>query len=220
MTKIASRSQLPRTTVDAIVRRLLKQGLITREKIRGHVEYEMKPEEVADKLDWIEQRLRPQAENATNDENIVISEKYMDAVRKEMKMHEGERVKLMFSHNGDDRKESVSRLISYIGFAVEDKCKFEVLLSTTIADNLRDREVEVTLPRDANAVRLNVVPASYGSTDFDMLIFRDCILLVNPTKKTAELVRHTTVVEMSKHLLGVACETGWSINLTAWLNEN
>lgn len=232
MTKIASRSGLPRTTVDAIVRRLLKQGLISKEKVRGHVEYIMSPDDVADKLDWVEQRLRPKKELEENDvkegsfdeiftdEKNVIKTDSFESIGLKMESHSGERVRLMFSHEFGELDERSSRLIKYIELAVQSKLKFEILLSSKMADAIRDREEEVTLPADANLIRLNVVPTSYGTVDTDMIIFRNSILLINPDKFTVEHIKHPTVVETSKHLLGVACETGWSINLTAWLNEN
>jgi predicted DNA-binding transcriptional regulator len=61
MTKISSRAGLSRTTVDAIVRRLVGQGFITCERVGGHFEYSVQLDEVAQKLEWLLQRLRPVA---------------------------------------------------------------------------------------------------------------------------------------------------------------
>ncbi len=225
MTKIASRSQLPRTTVDAIVRRLVKQGLVTEEKVRGHLEYVMNPEDVANKLDWVEKRLRPKdeihkGEIHKNDEKNVIMDIECDNIEQELHVYFGDRVKLLFSHEYGDENSLVDRLIRYIDMAIRADLKLEILLSTKTADALRDREHEVPVPKDSNAIRLNIVPSSYGTISTDLFVLRDAVLLSNPSAKRAEKILHKDTVETSKHLLGVACETGWSINLVAWIREN
>jgi hypothetical protein len=125
----------------------------------------------------------------------------------------------MFSHEFGEVAQNSNRLMRYITLAVQSNVKFEILLSSKMADTIRDKEIDI-LPSDANAIRLNVVPSSYGTVNNDLLIFRNSILLVNPDKYSVEHINHPKVVETSKHLIGVACETGWSINLIAWLNEN
>jgi len=221
MTKIASRSQLPRTTVDAIVRRLLKQGLISEEKVRGHLEYVMNPEDVANKLDWVEKRLRPKNKDnlVKNDDKNVISKAGFETIERELFQHAGERVKLLFSHEYGDVYLCVDRLVQYIRLSVKAGSKLEILLSIATADALRGKGGDILIPQDKNAVRLNVVPASYGTVSTDMFIFRDVLLLGSPTTGVVEKIQHREIVEASKHLLNVACETGWSVNLVAWFDE-
>ncbi len=230
MTQIASRSSLARTTVDAVVRRLLKQGLISKEKVQGHYEYSVILDDVADKLDWIEKRLRPtdscQLKNEDgnivlqNDENIVTKEVVRNIVNDSMCFYSGDRVRLMLSHGHGDIDEIVKRFAMYVELAIRNSLMFEILLCAKVADAVNEGVVGICSPDDVNAVRLNIVPSTYCVAQTDMLIFRDSILIINPGKETTEKIEHKTIVEINKHLIDIARETGWSVNLVAWLNRS
>jgi DNA-binding Lrp family transcriptional regulator len=234
MSKLAARAGLPRTTVDAIVRRLIDQGIISREKVAGHFEYAVQHAELADRLDWIEQRLRPQPPSTnghpkqerdadpaplTNDENIVIDgtadEKAI--VEREFVQHAGERVRLLFSHHPTGSVDGVDALVRYIGCSITAGTKLEVLLCARTADMLRSG-AGVPLPKNPGDVRLNMVPASYCQTTPSVLIFRDTVLFIKQEKDHPLRVAEPTVVASMQHLLDIACETGWSVNLIAWLS--
>ena len=228
MTKIASRADLPRTTVDAIVRRLYKQGLVSKEKVRGHFEYFVNTEKVADTLDWIEKRFRTsecsehKSENIeevySDDEKNVIKNVGADAVKTIAEKHRGDRVKLLFSLGQKNLEECILRFSKYTHLAILNDMKLEVLISSYVADALVGEKGIPTPPR-ADMVRLNIVPSSYGNAPQDMFIFRDSILLISTSKEGREYISQGSMVDLSKHLIEIACETGWSVDLVAWMNK-
>ncbi len=232
MTKIASRASLPRTTVDAVVHRLLKQGLISKEKVQGHYEYSVILDEVADKLDWIEKRLRPSSNqdqedkkkiekrNIENDEKNVIIGNVRNDIFNSMHVHSGDRVRLMLSYGHGELEDIVNRFAMYTELAIKNNLIFEILLCSKVADALHNRKIKIFAPDNVNAIRLNIVPATYCIAQADLLVFRDGVLIVNPEKETTEKIEHKMIVEINKHLIDVACETGWSVNLVAWLNRS
>ena len=229
MTKIATRADVPRTTVDAIVRRLLKQGLISKEKVRGHNEYFVNTEEVANTLDWIEKRFRPNKEDEikpekeveiyNDDEKNVIKSVGNEALKNISEMHSGDRVKLLFSRGHDDMEECVLRFSKYAHLAISNDMKLEVLISSHVADSLVGQG-NIPIPPSADMIRLNIVPASYGIAPQDMFIFRDSMLLISTHNENREHVTQGTIVDLSKHLIEIACETGWSVDLVAWMNRD
>lgn len=230
MTKIASRAQLPRTTVDAIVRRLYKQGLISKEKVNGHFEYFVQPTEVADKLDLLEQKLRPKTassmteseekEQGTNDEKIVTSANYIDFLEETFQKHHGDRVRLMLSHvQREGEKSCVERLQMYVKMAVENQVKLDVLVSTNIANAARDQKHLFEYSHSPVDVRLNIVPAFYSILEHDVCMFRDSVVLIHPHNNTAEEVDTLTYVDLCNHLLTIASEVGWSVDLVAWIKK-
>jgi hypothetical protein len=228
MTKIALRADMPRTTVDAIVRRLFKQGLLSKKKVQGHYEYFVNTEKLADTLDWIEKRFRERKETVSkaerkveiynNDEKNVIKRVGVDAIKIISEKHQGDRVKLLFSFEKRDLEESVLRFSKYVYFTIENNIKLEVLISSYVADALIGKS-EVPLPPKSDMVRLNIVPASYGNAPQDMFIFRDSILLISIHKENREYISQGSIVDLSKHLIEIASETGWSVDLVTWLDN-
>ena len=229
MTKIASRSQLPRTTVDAIVRRLFKQGLISKEKINGHFEYFVHPSEVADKLDLLEQKLRPKkpterkessTEEKTNDEKNVIAIYPIDILENNFQTHRGDRVRLMLSHvQREGEKSCVERLQEYVKMAVENQIKFDVLLSPQIADVIYGKKDLFEYSQNSLNIRLNIVPAFYSILEHDVCMFRDSVMLIHTHKNTIEKIDSSTHVDLCNHLLTIASEVGWSVDLGTWLSK-
>ncbi|HCC04695.1 TPA: hypothetical protein DEP58_00120 [Patescibacteria group bacterium] len=231
MTKIASRSQLPRTTVDAIVRRLFKQGLISKEKVNGHFEYFVQPSEVADKLDLLEQKLRPKkptekeqepsiTEEKINDEKNVIALNPIDILEISFKTHRADRVRLMLSHiQREGEKSCVERLRVYTKLAVENQMKFDVLLSPQIADAIYGKKHLFAYSQASLNIRLNIIPAFYSILEHDVCMFRDSVMLIHTHKNTIEKIDSLTHVDLCNHLLTIASEVGWSVDLVTWLNK-
>jgi len=243
MTKVANRSSLPRTTVDAIIRRLVKQGLVSKEKVRGHYEYFVNTDEVANTLDWIEKRFRTDTnvdgevdvrERMEHEENKVYNEKKIlkqdegylveDLDEKELSFdtlalrHKGDRVRLLFSRGEKGKEERVLRFSKYAAIAIEHELKLEVLLDSTVAAALTEED-SVPIPPRSDLIRLNIVPALYGAAVEDVFMFKDSLLLINTHRNIRHKVEERELVDLSKHLLEIACETGWSVDLTAWMNK-
>ncbi len=230
MTKIASRSGLPRTTVYDVVRRLLEQGLISKEKIKNHYEYSANLEEVADKLDWLEKRLRSkqnkcgvdnndETENVKNDEKIVINNNCFNDIENSLSEHYGDRVRLVLSKRYGDVNVCTDRFSLYVEMAIKNNIKFEILLCSKVADAVRAKGGDVPMPDDVNLIRLNIVPSTYCNIVTDIFLFRDKLILVDIVNKVTEHIEHKSIVELNKHLVNIACETGWSVNLVAWLDR-
>jgi hypothetical protein len=205
------------------------QGLISKEKVRGHFEYFVNSDDVANELDWIEQRFRPghgvyynsrkDDELYSDDEKNVIKKVGKEDVKSIAGLHKGDRVKLLFSRGFGGVDECVLRFAKYAHLSIENDMKLEVLLSNEVADALIEQGGIPTPPR-ADMIRLNIVPSSYGTAYQDMFIFRDSVLLINTHKDGREHISQGTVVDLSKHMLNIACETGWSVDLVSWLNKD
>ncbi len=233
MTKAATRANVPRTTVDAVMRRLVKQGLVFKERVNGHYEYFVNTDEVANTLDWIERRFRADQdqdgtvsvkesqeyeEKRKYDENIVSKGDEKVTFGELAKKHAGDRVRLLFSRGQNGREESVLRFSKYVAVSIENNLKLEILIDSTIADALIEKG-STPMPPQSNMVRLNIVPALYGVAVEDVFMFSDSLLLVNTERNECRKVQERVLVDLSKHLLDIACETGWSVDLTAWMNK-
>lgn len=232
MTDTAARSGLPRTTVDAIVRRLLEQGLVMSVEVGAHPEYFVSADELADTLDWIEKRFRPNTgafyneydsdknTEEKNDEKIVTEKEKLEDIRVFANAYTGDRVKMLLARGHTDMNACIERFKVYIDIAIENSFKFEVMLASTIADAIVERREEISLPEKSEYIRLNVVPARYSDATHDMFIFRDALYLLHADSGETESIVHPTVVETGKHMIEIASETGWSVDLTTWLNKN
>jgi predicted transcriptional regulator len=228
MTKIASRAGVPRTTVDAIIRRLVEQGLVTQERIASHYEYSVDLDKVADTLDWIEKRLRIKDQGPGEiisdniiDENIVIkdSKTHICTIETAFKERSGDRLRVLLARTPEGLEDALHRLTEYVRRAATTDTRMEILLCSQVADAIRSRGVQDVSWSDPNLIRLNVVPGSYCRTESDIFIFPDRVLLHNIRNDDIQCEWDVNVVEAMKHLLDIACETGWSVNLSAWLNN-
>jgi len=225
MTKIASRAGVPRTTVDAIIRRLVEQGLVTQEKIGSHFEYSVELEKVADTLDWIEKRLRTKdkisdepASDDIIDEKIVIKDPkgYDCSIERAFNERAGDRLRVLLARTPEGLEDALRRLIAYVRHAATTNTRMEILLCSQVADAIKSRGIQDISWPDPNLIRLNVVPGSYCRTESDIFIFPDRVLLHNIRNNDIQCEWDVNVVESMKHLLDIACETGWSVNLAVW----
>ena len=224
MTKIASRAGLPRTTVDAIVRRLIEQGLVKQERILKHFEYSVELNDVANTLDWLESRLRTDntknsESEKINDENIVINAEVTDAmaIKRAFKERAGDRSRILLARQPGDIRSALARFEEYIREAVVTGTKTEVLVCSFVADSIKEQGVENLTWDDPNLIRLNIVPSSYCRADSDVIVFPDRVLVRDILGTEVREIVDAKTVESMKHLLYIACETGWSINLSSWL---
>lgn len=234
MTNISSRSSLSRTTVDAIVRRLINQGLVTQERVQGHFEYRVLLDVVADKLAWIEQRLRADknseekiagpllrpADMSTGIPDIGLDDATYRSLEQYFSTRAGERVRMLFAmgnvHNRPhDLMQDVAELIE---LGIRHDLHTEVLLCKTAADMIRT-EVDLRSVRDGVHVMLNIVPSIYCQAMVHILVFRDVVVLLGQRHEFVRVVTDTVLVETMKHLLAIACETGWSVSYQAWVGD-
>jgi len=230
MTKIAARAGVPRTTVDAIVRRLIEQGLVKKEKVRNHFEYAVVLNEVADTLDWIEKRLRTKREKGTepkileqsrniNDENIVEKDSNIAlcSIPNAFNERSGDRTRVLLARRPDDIHDALMRVKEYVTLAAQTNTKLEILACSFVADSVKEQGIQGVSWDDPNLIRLNIVPASYCRAESDVLIFPDRVIVRDILGAHREEVQEPHTVEAMKHLLDIACEAGWSVNLSSWL---
>jgi predicted transcriptional regulator len=221
MTRLASRAGLSRTTVDAIVRRLIKQGLIFQEKVVGHFEYKVELAEVSKQLENLNFKLSTQ--NSSDEKNVtsvysVLSEARY-SVSSAFEYYKGERVRILMGQGDHGDKRAARRLSGYIGHVASQRSRLEVVVSRHVADVIRTENVRISNKALQNHVTLNIVPTSYTTTHADIFVFRDQVLTIDLLTGTIEHTVSTHIVDAMKHLVDIACEIGWSVELTTWLSK-
>lgn len=232
MTKISSRAGIARTTVDAIVRRLLEQGLVVQERVGGHFEYVVQLEKVADTLDWIEQRLRPaeglddtdtkERAPAVQDHDVPLSGTIVGhaqlhaTVGDAFSAHTGERVMMLVAAlvQGDKRMERLEHCLVH---AREAHVRLEMLTTTNVSETLSAYARELLALLSTYDLRLNFLPPSFCIDYTDVIAFRDLVLVIDHHSDTVERITQTRSVAAMNHLLRVAREAGWGMDIRMWL---
>ena len=237
MTKIAKRAGLARTTVDAIVRRLVEQGLVDQERVGGHQEYSVTAQKVADKLDWIERRFRP-CGNADEDgvgpvedtpivsaENLVVEprvahvdthEAMHEMVERAYVEHANERVTMLLSALVTPEKR-MHRLEHCLEYARASNIKLEILTTTDVSKDLSQYAKELLAKLMAYDLRVNFLPPSFFIEYTDLIAFRDLVIVIDHHTDVAERVEGERAVLVINHLMRVAREAGWGMDMKMWL---
>jgi len=257
VSKTAKRAGLPRTTVDYILKGLAEQGLIARERVGGHYEYVVKSEEVANKLDWIEQRLRPKTcpgeeaqqspfdedtdiaqtlpgaeevptdhpvmkapeatqQPSTADAVILTHEDTHRAIEQAFTTRAGDRVVMLLSALTTPEKR-LERFEHCLTYAKETGARLEVLTTTDVADELSRYAQRLLRKLSAYDLRLNFLPPSFCLEYTDVLAFRDAVFVINHNGEVTERVEAEHTVSAINHLLMVAREAGWGMDIKLWL---
>ncbi len=73
MTRLAHRAGLPHTTVDAVVKRLHQQGLISRTLVGRHFEWSVDPEEVRERMRLLHGKFKTDNHKNTIEEQVTLS---------------------------------------------------------------------------------------------------------------------------------------------------
>lgn len=218
MTAIASRSGLPRTTVDYIVRSLLKQKLVLREKVGGHYEYVVPLVDVAANLDSLEKKLVPGggSVDSTEGPGVHATVGAHAHVREAYGTHKGERVTLLLASLPTERDRFIA-LEHYFAYARQNETKLEILTSKDVADDMTVYAKEILALLCVPHIRINILPAAYCLPTVDVTAFRDMVLMIDHTREHVEHISGRLGVEAIKHLLFVARETAWSIDIQLFL---
>jgi sugar-specific transcriptional regulator TrmB len=223
MTTLASRAGLPRTTVDYIVRGLIDQGIVTREPAGKRFVYTVAVDDIADRLDDLEQKLRVNREatpHEHNDENFVVScagDIHSD-IKDAFRAHEGERASLLLAHLSEGSERMLS-LEHYLTFARRYGLKLEVLTNTAVTDTISAYARDLLFLVSSYEVRLNILPKAFCIEGIDMIVFRDEVLAVHHPNGQLEKITGRLSLEAIKHLVLVARETAWSVDTNLFLEE-
>jgi predicted transcriptional regulator len=225
MTKIASRSGLPRTTVDAVIRRLITQGLVFQETIGKHFEYSVGAEAIADTLNLIEKGFRPRmtnfVESRNNDENnvnVLLTTGDSDCIKSSFDERRGDRTRVLLARTREGLQNAVDRFLEYVTHAAHTGTVLEILTCSHVADEIQRVGVRDVSWTDPNLIRISIVPGAYCQTIADTVVFPDRIILRNIEGDGLTLIHEPHIVEILKHLVEIACESGWSVNLSTLLN--
>lgn len=242
MTKISSRAGLSRTTVDAIVRRLVDQKLVEKERVGGHQEYSVKLLDVADNLGQLEKRLRttsstgslsveqekstpltkPASEYATPTFSCDIATVFCGhdsmhpMIEQAFHAHAGERATMLVAALSTS-KERMMRFEHCVSHARDAQIKLEILTTTDVSKGLSEYARQVLTFLADYDLRLNFLPPSFCFEQVDLVAFRDLVIVVDHKADVAERVESTRVVALTNHLLRVARESGWGMDIRMWL---
>ncbi len=220
MTTIASRSGVARTSVDAIVRRLEKQGIVTREKVGGHWEYSVHASDVAVSLTNLVHKIDfSKKEKDIFDEKGVIHESlYRDRIERQFNLHVGERTSILLSVLGTGR-ERVVEFEHILNLARHHEIRLEILTCEHVANDFSRYAREVLALLTSYELRMNILPRAYCLGGVDFIGFRDVALALDHHSGLYEEIATPLAVEAINHLLFVARETGWSIDLGRFLES-
>jgi len=223
MTKLAARSGLARTTVDAIVRRLCTQGLFVREKVRGHYEYRVVLPELVGRLDVLRTKLQPDTEAA---ENPTVAARTAEVAKAQahsfdldglLEKYTGDRVRGLIVRTEQNAQATLERFVALQAVAARHALRLETLVCRALLRNnkeaLRERLQGVVL----SGQFAHVVPEAYCAGAHDMLVMRDSGILLDPVQGSITHVQDGDVVRSMNHLFAMASETGWRVDLADWI---
>lgn len=243
VSKTAKRAGLPRTTVDYILKGLSEQGVVLQERVGGHFEYSVQLEKVADTLDSIERRLRPgcvPGERAVGEpyskggakdaaspslntetnpqlvDGFANHDMLHEVAEYEFSSHEGERVIMLTAQLVSSQKR-MERFEHCLVRARQAHIKLEMLTTTEVAANLSEYATEILALLTAYDLRLNFLPRSFCIEQTDVVAFRDVVLIVDHHADVIERIAGMREVALIQHLLHVAREAGWGMDMKMWL---
>lgn len=243
VSKTAKRAGLPRTTVDYILKGLTEQGVVLKERVGGHVEYSVQLEAVADTLDSIEKRLRPGCAPANAGEQEILievarpasvtppvqnlpnsqliegaptHEMLHEVAEYEFSVHAGERVIMLTAQLVSSQKR-MERFEHCLVRARQAHIKLEMLTTTEVAGHLSEYATDILALLTAYDLRLNFLPPSFCIEQTDVVAFRDVVLIVDHHADVIERITGLREVALIKHLLHVAREAGWGMDMKMWL---
>jgi predicted DNA-binding transcriptional regulator len=201
MTLLAARAGLPRTTVDAVVRRLIRQGLIFSTPVNKHTEYYVELETVTQTLDSLSEKMQP---TKKSDENIGTSTVDMstESLSHACKQFAGNRTILI------GRSEITAHDIQkYIQLATDHNCLLTVFAPKHPLEQLMYKKTREQGMRGL----LFCVPALHCTQHIDIFTCHTNALFINPHTNTFEATDSKRTIEAVFAYARVLQETGWCI---------
>jgi predicted DNA-binding transcriptional regulator len=228
---IARKSGVVRSTVVGLLPRLCEQGVVEQIIIGKHYEYTVNLENVANRLDWLERRLREKriddnatmeqgedVENAVPQENIVEQGDSAN-IPEAFARHAGTRMQLLLVRDGAETLEhTLTRAEAYTTLITQHALQAVLITCPTIAEHLQKGLSTAHIPEVAHHLRLHVVPQAHCATQHDIIAFHDTVLLRNIHDHTVHGVTQHDAVEAYNHLLRIARGVGWSVSVKEWVH--
>ncbi len=224
MTIISSRANVARTSVHSIVGRLERQGIVTREKVGKHWEYLIDTEAVAQKVALLQSKLLPinaQSVNGRVLEGDKITHSINDfdsEIEQYFLSHKGERASILLSVLGTGR-ERVVEFEHCLQVAIKAQSRIELLTCDHVANDFSQHAREMLTLLSNYELRLNILPSAYCLSGVDLIAFRDIAIALDHHTRKIEVLQAPIAVVAVNHLMFVARETGWNIDLRVFLES-
>jgi predicted DNA-binding transcriptional regulator len=246
VTTIAKRAALPRTTVNSMMPRLVEQGLVNKVDVGKHHEYAVALADVADRLDQLEQRFRPtaregrggpatgpQACDDAGQRTVEIAgaaqggpgsasdlteghELMHELVARAFEAHHGERAMVLIAALATPEAR-MQRLKHCLAAARAADMKLEMLTTTNVTAALSSYARELTALLGSYDLRLDFLPPAFCIERTDVVAFRDLVVVIDHSTDVAERIESAQAVAVIDHLLRVAREAGWGMDMSMWL---
>lgn len=223
MTTLAARAGLPRTTVDAIVRRMVRQGIVHQIRVKGHVEYEVIVDEISDSLDSLKRKLGARnvadepAQQIDDEKNDKNSLERGPSLRSMFLKHQSERATLSISDD-PDRTRRIRSLTKLMSLSREADLRCDILLTADLAHALLPVDPIMRDVLHAYDVRLNLLPSSFSMPNNDICSFRDETVLLTTGHTQSKVIDDQDAVDAIDRLLFIARESGWGMDARTWLH--
>ena len=223
MTTLAARAGLPRTTVDAIVRRMVKQGIVHQVTVKAHREYEVIIDEISGSLDSLRRKLiaRERADEGSLHKNDEKNDtKHLErgpSLRSMFLKHHSERATLSISAD-PDRERRIRSLAKLISLGREAGLRCDILLTSDLAHALLPVDPSIRDVLQDYDVRLNLLPSSFSMPNNDICSFHDEIVLLGRGHTQSKVIDDQDAVDAVDKLLFIARESGWGMDARTWLH--
>jgi len=233
---IVRKSGVARSTIVGMLPRMLEQGVVREVIVQKHYEYTVNLEEVANKLDWLEQRLRnkrlddtaPTEEgadatttNTTKEQGGVATREAPSAtasIAETFVQYAGTRMQLLLARDDAETLEhTLTRAEEYLSYITKNNMQAVLITCPTIAEYLQKGLSQDALPTEAHRVRIHVVPQAHCATEYDIIAFHGTVLLCGIHNHTITALATPAAVETYNHLLRVARGVGWSVSAKEWV---
>lgn len=219
MTQIAGRSGVSRTTVDYIVRSLIAQGIVSREKVGKHWEYSVVLADVAEKLHELQEKLGHNRATGSVEKIVSSSDPNLQsAVVDAFNCHGGERVSVLLGSLATETHR-VATIVHLLHTAHNNMSKLSILATRDVTKVFECHSRVLRDLYNEKLLVLSVLPSSFGVQGMDTISFRDEVLVVDYVKQGLERITGESAAGVVRHLLFIAHEAGWQIDLEPYLNN-
>lgn len=210
MTKLAGRSQVARTTADAIIRRLLEQGVVKRQEVGKHYEYTVDLEDVAQRLDALEDKLAPTKDLDYDEKNVKSGGHYVDSLQN-LEAHTGERCTYFASGQMCIFLEEYRHIVCSGLFA-------DLVIGSRDVEHLNAYAYELVPHLPETPIMLIVLPQSFLSDAPRFLLLRSGLFLYDDATKMFSVHTDSNLLHSWSRLLSAVRESGWMTDLRTHLD--